>query len=485
MLTFRLDDQSMSSHYERALKSVCSMFYKDKLDEYGSTSKLRSDFLDEPFAQLGNVLLDELSSDAPPERRIKFLTTNNPAWEYDDEKMCPDISIVPVDVTNETLRKGEMFDWRQVLVTAEVRLSSWRHTAKRVHDDDGENEGPPRKRSRSLTSDCVSSTAAVIGTGIMCSSDMSNAKDAQSHPGNPSHYDQSSPATESQQQNHNRDLLTRGQGSNSDVSSGETLRKGTTEYSVASYCADMFSFRGDRSFAIGACVHGTVLKLILYSHSGIVESDEIDLLTQSVLFAVFLSLLLDSSPSDIGFNAKTGFCNPYNVDDDETLRLGVELCAIGSEGNSQVMQPNFTRHVKLGQRITSSRCLVGRGTAVYRLDVPDYSPGLVIKYNWQPLNQCCEVANIKMAREADPIHTPEIFGYAIVKDDSPLQQLRECCGRKSRDNEIRELRVIVMREYTTITKLGLDDEFWDVLSQLMGCKSLYVSSYIGISDDHF
>ena len=91
--------------------------------------------------------------------------------------------------------------------------------------------------------------------------------------------------------------------------------------------------------------------------------------------------------------------------------------------------------------------------------LPESSPKLVVKYTWQPKTSRCEVEAIKIAREADPVHTPEIFASATVKDASPLGTLREACRRKSERYEERELRIIVMREYLPVAGLGLEDDF--------------------------
>ena len=77
---------------------------------------------------------------------------------------------------------------------------------------------------------------------------------------------------------------------------------------------------------------------MLAFHTGIIESNEVDLEEEPELFALFLSSFATSSFADIGFNSKTGFFNPCNVDDTVTRHLDVELekCTLD---NNQGTQP--------------------------------------------------------------------------------------------------------------------------------------------------
>lgn len=120
---------------------------------------------------------------------------------------------------------------------------------------------------------------------------------------------------------------------------------------------------------------------------------------------------------------------------------------------------------------------------MHKLENQDYIFDLVLKYSWQLLSQQSEVEAIKIAREADPVHTPEIFRYSTIKDSSPHERLRDRCLRKSKRHDVRELRLLVMREYLPVSKMGMGDEFWDVLVQLMGCESVtfsYEVQYIDV-----
>lgn len=140
------------------------------------------------------------------------------------------------------------------------------------------------------------------------------------------------------------------------------------------------------------CVLGSVVKLIFYSHSGIVESDEIDLQTQSHLSADFLSLMVTSSPPDLGYNSMTGFFDPFNAYEAKTLRVSTELEPIGLEENNQ-SSPPVLHMPALGEKVMSGRVWLDEEprNTVYRIDIPEYTPNLVLKYRWQLISQRCEV----------------------------------------------------------------------------------------------
>ena len=108
-------------------------------------------------------------------------------------------------------------------------------------------------------------------------------------------------------------------------SSSETLCKESAEGELIGIFSRAFAARGDRTFALGACVYGTRVKLMLASHSGIVESNEIDIVIEPELFVIFLTMFATSSLADLGFNAKTGFVNPFFPDDDRTRRININF----------------------------------------------------------------------------------------------------------------------------------------------------------------
>ena len=75
---------------------------------------------------------------------------------------------------------------------------------------------------------------------------------------------------------------------------------------------------------------------MLASHTGIIESDEIDIAFEPALFVTFLVKFATSSLTDFVFNASTGFCNPFNLDDDATRRVDVKFDSYASD-NKQIV----------------------------------------------------------------------------------------------------------------------------------------------------
>lgn len=119
---------------------------------------------------------------------------------------------------------------------------------------------------------------------------------------------------------------------------------------------------------------------------------------------------------------------------------------------------------------------------VCRLADPPYAFGLVIKYSWQQKSHRRGDEVIRIARTADPVHTPELIGTIIVDDDSPFDSIRNACRRKSKSFEPRELRVLVMREYRLLSELSFGKEFWDTYAQLLECEHSSQIPYICISN---
>ena len=147
-----------------------------------------------------------------------------------------------------------------------------------------------------------------------------------------------------------------------------------------------------------------------------------------------------------------------------------EACVV----HNQKTQPCLNG-ARLGTKIVSHKGLVGRSTSVYHLECTNYHLELVVKYSWQIKTHRREDTITREARQADAVHTPELFGTVVVDDPSPFETLRNACSRKSKRHEPRELRVLVIRRYRPLTELGFGEEFWDVFGQLLGCKSIFRS----------
>lgn len=96
-------------------------------------------------------------------------------------------------------------------------------------------------------------------------------------------------------------------------SSEATYCKHSAKGKVIQHFKEVLSSRGDRTHAFGACVSSARIKLMLSSHSGIIESDEIDFVDKQELLAIFLLMFATSAMFDLRFNAKTGYCNPLQM----------------------------------------------------------------------------------------------------------------------------------------------------------------------------
>ena len=440
VLAFCLKKDAFKKLYAQASAWTVESDFVEKLKECELRAKERHDCAIESVEELGNIALTRAMDDlyVAAERRIKLVYTE--PLGIDDESQ-PDLAIVPASVSDKALMNNGKFDWRHVLGSLQVwfPLES-RGTKRKFTVDDDARTDPSPKRSRASTSRDVA-TAVKITTADDRDSYSDTSTDVGSCRSN---------AT--------------------DWSSDATLCRRSAEVELIAGFSSVFSAKGDRCFAMGACIYGTRMKLMFCSHSGLIESDEVDFALEPQLFAMFILMFATSSLSNLGFNTSTGFCNPFNVDDPETRRVKIKLETFRSD-NNQATQPSLDR-VLSGQKIVSQPGIVGRTTAVYRLEVPQYPIGLVMKYSWQVKTHCREDKIIRAAREADPVHTPELFGTAVVENDSTFESLRNACRRKSKNYQARELRVMVMREYLPLSELGFGDDFWDAYVQLLGCEWL-------------
>ena len=214
---------------------------------------------------------------------------------------------------------------------------------------------------------------------------------------------------------------------------------------------------------------------MFFSREGVVESDAVGFVNDHSILVVVLGLFVKYATDlpRLGFDAKMGFFNPFDLNDQSTRRPTVSITPITKEmfGNSQDTQPDLTR-LELGENLTSRYGLIGRGSTVSRLK-SDYKHKLVVKQSWQVKTRKLEDEAIKLARQVDERHIVEIFGSAVAcngNGGSILKRLRERCSMQSTRFEERELRVLILREYEDISKLGVTEEFIDAIVQIMTCR---------------
>ena len=436
----RLKSDDFLDSLSRTRQWLSDASVRSKFDDFKFKVKAREDSVTRSFVDFSNTVLETAMKDlgVPEERQIKLLYTR----PIDADEAIPDVAIVHVSMDETNVVQHRRVEWQRMLGSLQVWYPKEIPPKKRSRVlVEHSSEEPPLKRSKSPRSKSTKSVTAP--------NSVNSRVDWPRHR-SPSVMEASEPSS-----------LSCG-------SSGLTLCEESAEGELVSSFTSMFSARGDRTHVMGACFYGTLVKLMFASHTGIIESNEIDLVEEPELFVIFLSSFATSSFADIGFNSKTGFCNPCNVDDTVTRLLGIQLETHALDNNCKT-QPCLD-NARLGLKIVSQKGLVDRATSVYHLENTGYPVGLVLKYSWQVKTRRQEYMVIREARQADPLHTPELFGTVVVDDPSPFEDLREACIRKSKRHEPRELRVLVMRRYHPLAELGFGDDFWDAFTQLLGCK---------------
>ena len=112
---------------------------------------------------------------------------------------------------------------------------------------------------------------------------------------------------------------------------------------------------------------------------------------------------------------------------------------------------------KLEEKLHATYAVFGRLTVMYRVKVrtqkktgwDDRSRNeeLVMKASWQVKTRKPEEEIVRLAREADPEHTPAMFIAFTRERILPSDKLRDFCEEKGNYWEARTLRFIVFRCY--------------------------------------
>lgn len=253
---------------------------------------------------------------------------------------------------------------------------------------------------------------------------------------------------------------------------------GQLEVQLANYIAEVMSARSDRTFAFGATVQFTKMRLTYYSRSTYVISEEIDILEQPELFAVFLILFSMQTLEKLGFNTEVKFCDPFDTKREESKPLAVKLDAINGGDNLELKSDTV---LELGGCIHTEYCLMGRATVVYDVKRPEgCEVDLVLKLSWQKKGKRREDKAILIARDVDAEHSPEIYGVAVLGEISPSASFKTACEtaptKPSGDfnpPDERELRILLMRKYSNVEDLE-DKEFCAIIPQFLVCTSSYL-----------
>lgn len=254
---------------------------------------------------------------------------------------------------------------------------------------------------------------------------------------------------------------------------------GQLEVQLANYIAEVMSERSDRTFAFGATVQHTKMRLTYYSRSTYVISEEIDIIEQPEQFAVFLILISMQTfeLEKLGFNTDVKFCDPFDTKREESKPLAIKLDAINGGDNFDLKSDTV---LELGGCIHTEYCLMGRATAVYDVKRPEgCGVDLVLKLSWQKKGKRREDKAILLARDVDAEHSPEIYGVAVLSEKSPSTKFKVVCktaptkpsGAPNPPDE-RELRILLMRKYNNVEDLE-DKEFYAIIPQFVVCASSY------------
>lgn len=247
----------------------------------------------------------------------------------------------------------------------------------------------------------------------------------------------------------------------------ESFEMPLAEVHLASHITQVMSHFSGRTFTFGAIVRHTKVRLAYYSRSLYVISDEIDIVEDPVMFAVFLCLFAMQPLDKLGYSKDMDLCNPFNTKSKRARKLGFDMEPING-GDSYVLEPGM--NLELGECIHIEHCLIGRATTVFDVKRPqDCKVDLVAKFQLHPKTRRREDHAILIAREVDPEHSPEIYGVAIVGEKSPSQKFKMACGSTPvLKVEERELRVILIRKYNPVEELT-DEQFCEVVPQFAAC----------------
>ena len=243
------------------------------------------------------------------------------------------------------------------------------------------------------------------------------------------------------------------------------------EVQLARTVAKVMSNSSDRTFAFGTIISGTWIRLTYYSRTAYIISKPFDLVRDPITFSLLLILFSKQPLEKLGFDANMSYCNPF--DSKAERKVKAKLDPVEGGGNGFELGPET--ELKLGGCIHIEHCLTGRATAVYNIERPEgCEVDLVIKFSWHGKKRRREDIAIRIARSVDPEHSPEIFGQAILADETPTKGLISACPpidghHPSEPIEEHEVRVLLMRKYNAIEELN-DDEFCDVLPQFSTCK---------------
>ena len=175
-------------------------------------------------------------------------------------------------------------------------------------------------------------------------------------------------------------------------------------------------------------------------------------------------------PTSYGFNPITGYCDPFDVKNEETKKMDI---ADVLDPKHSAFDKSAYRNLKLEEKLSSEFCLIGRGSTVFKVSAPENkdTSTMVIKFSWQESSRPHEIENIQYARKIlNYRNVVEAYGFADLTDDSPGGALHEACTEKGHYKE-RRLRILVMKYYHTLSEVNEPEKFRKLIIQLVECEN--------------
>ena len=242
-------------------------------------------------------------------------------------------------------------------------------------------------------------------------------------------------------------------------SAHSTSARLSPEEQAAGYALEILgSTSGTRHHAFMIIMRGSYMRLWYYDAAGIIStSDRISMVNDFGMFAAVLVAFYCCSEKQWG-----GLDIVKHIPSVFPFRT-LEGGKIDFEGG----------HVVLGKMISSQHVLVGRRTTVYRATIKqagEADRSGVVKISYQAVTRAPEWQLIKRAQADGVEHLPEVIFYRdFTKSSDGVRHAPPFPGG-SDQYEDRVLRAVVFPFYHPISEVLSQDNFIEVLHQLVGCE---------------
>lgn len=412
----------------------------------------------EPFVKMGNMLLEELEK-GDNAKKIRLCYNNEKTVKQKEPRrgpvIKPDVLLVP-----ETVEQGrknmENIHIQQVLSPFEFKLK--KNSARK---EVAEEESCADETSVKASVDEVSARMASMISSAVASTDTASTG----------------------MKRKKRDIATNGSHKSMKGREGDTANSASRAYSrrddtdphgqrqLARYAAAAMSERGDRKFVYGVRVNAREMTFLFYHRSGLIEANPFDFCEHPEIFALFL-YMFQRDPPTYGFNKITGYCDPFNMDDEasETLKMGIKDKL--EDKNAEYVKNGVYDDLVIEDQEAAEYGIVGRGGSVFKVVAPNHKevPAMAVKFSWQSTSRKHEIENMEIARRCIPDHVAQTYGHATVKDDTPFAELKAACSHSKKDQTEKTFRVLAMKHYHRLSEVDNLEMFWDLICQLVVCE---------------